>query len=416
MKRMKTLNVICRRGLFGLLGILFLVQCSGPKKVRFEIPVDTRDKPISLQTKRKYEFKEMGVWVGNEFDGARLNGAFPLNDSTIALRFDPENTPINKSPYYAFETGSDTSKTIYFKFEYPDGFEHRYEPKRKQGGKWSIIDSVNVLSADEGIFLKLKLGSEPQIVAAQEINTSTDVEQWYMNRIVEPHDFVKLKSAGQSTMGRNLPVLELSFGEVEDKPIVVLLTRQHPPEVTGFFAFQHFLEALVGQGTLTQEFLKKYRVLAFPIMNPDGVDLGHWRHNANGVDLNRDWSKYHQQEIKNVVSYVTAASKMGGSIVLGLDFHSTYEDVFYTNVTREGTSLPNFISDWFEVLERDIPSYVVNEKPSNSTRPVSKGWFLYGQNATGITYEIGDHTPKERIAEIGTQSAIAMMEILLKGK
>ncbi|MEM9649943.1 MAG: M14 family metallopeptidase, partial [Bacteroidota bacterium] len=343
-------------------------------------------------------------------------GAAQINDSTIVLRFNPENTPINKSPYYAFETGSDTIKTIYFKFEYPDGFEHRYEPKLKKDGKWSIIDAANVISTDEGTFLQLRLGTEPQIVAAQEINTSKDVEHWYMNRIVEPHDFVKLQSAGQSTLGRNLPVLDISMGEAVGKPIVVLMTRQHPPEVTGYFAFQHFMEALVSQGNLTDEFLEKYRVLAFPNMNPDGVDLGHWRHNANGVDLNRDWAKYKQQEVRNVVSYILAASKVDGDIVLGLDFHSTYEDVFYTNVTREGTSLPNFISDWFEVLERDIPNYKVNEKASNSTRPVSKGWFLYGQNATGITYEIGDHTPKERIVEIGTQSAIAMMEILLKGK
>jgi len=99
-----------------------------------------------------------------------------------------------------------------------------------------------------------------------------------------------------------------------------------------------------------------------------------------------------------------------------LDFHSTYEDVFYTNEKREGTSLPNFIKEWFASLESNISGYSVNEESSNSNKPVSKGWFLIGQNATGITYEIGDHTTKDRIVEIGTKSANAMMELLLKNR
>ncbi|MEM9142625.1 MAG: M14 family metallopeptidase, partial [Bacteroidota bacterium] len=194
-----------------------------------------------------------------------------------------------------------------------------------------------------------------------------------------------------------------------------VMTRQHPPEVTGYFAYQRFMETLVSQGDLTRDFFDTYRVLAFPNLNPDGVDLGHWRHNAHGVDLNRDWSRYRQPEVRQTVAFIEKTSKKDkGQIVLGLDFHSTYEDVFYTNAQREGTSLPHFISDWFAQLEKEIPDYMVNEKPSpNGARPVSKGWFLHGKNATAITYEIGDHTPKDRIAVIGRESAVAMMKILL---
>ena len=44
--------------------------------------------------------------------------------------------------------------------------------------------------------------------------------------------------------------------------------------------------------------MEKFRVLAFPLMNPDGVDLGHWRHNAGGIDLNRDWSTTTRKKLK----------------------------------------------------------------------------------------------------------------------
>jgi hypothetical protein len=161
--------------------------------------------------------------------------------------------------------------------------------------------------------------------------------------------------------------------------------------------------------------LKKYHVIVFPILNPDGVDLGHWRHNAGGVDTNRDWSVYNQPEVRQTVEYITHTVKENKArILLGLDFHSTYEDVFYTNRKREGTTLPNFIDDWFAALEANIPNYKVNEAAGNSTKPVSKGWFLYGHNAVGITYEIGDATPKDRIQLIGKVTAEEMMKILTK--
>ena len=97
---------------------------------------------------------------------------------------------------------------------------------------------------------------------------------------------------------------------------------------------------------------------------------------------------------------------------MGIDFHSTYKDIFYTNEIRKGTTLPGFIDNWFAALEATIPNYIVNEAAGNSTKPVSKGWMLYGHNATGITYEIGDATPKDRIKLIGKVTAEEMMKIL----
>ena len=86
--------------------------------------------------------------------------------------------------------------------------------------------------------------------------------------------------------------------------------------------------------------------------------------------------------------------------------------MFYTNKERQGTPFPNFLDQWFQALESSIPNYKVNEKASNSTQPVSKGWLLYGQEAVGVTYEIGDETPREDIQLIGRTSARALMELL----
>ncbi len=395
--------------------ILILVSCKSADTVSFKTPVDTTTKSIKSQKKQTFTLDDLGIYASNEFDGARLNGLKKENDSTAVLLINPENEPINNSAYYAFKIWSKTPKSFYLKFQYPKGYKHRYAPKLKKDKNWFIIDSTNFLKRDSIVTIKLKLDKSPLTVAAQQINSSSDVKLWYTNLIKGKEDYVHFSNFGKSTLGRNLPVLDIYKGDKKNKDIIVLLTRQHPPEVTGYFAFQEFLKTILTQSNISDIFLNKYRVLAFPIMNPDGVDLGHWRHNAGGVDTNRDWSIYNQPEVKQTVEYITKTlRKNKAKVILGLDFHSTYKDVFYTNTIRKGTTLPNFIDDWFKALEQNIPNYKVNEAAGNSTKPVSKGWFLYGHNATGITYEIGDATPKDRIKLIGKVTAEQMMRVLLK--
>lgn len=390
---------------------LLLTFCSTPKKVSFKNYVDTSSKKIKYQNKQIY-ITTSGVSASNQFDGARLNGFTQLNDSTFSVRITPENVPINNSPYYSFKLWSKTPKTTYIQFDYPEGFIHRYSPKININGNWEELDSTLVSVKDDITSIKLKLSKDTTWVSAQKVVSYKDTRQWVDNAI-KGLPYVKLSFVGKTNLGKDLPVLDIYKGDKKNKPIIILMTRQHPPEVTGFFAFQEFLSTILKENELSTEFLNTYRILAFPIMNPDGVDMGHWRHNANGVDLNRDWSRYNQIEVKNTATFITKEMKSNNSkIVLGLDFHSTWYDVFYTNKKREGTTFPKFIEDWFAGLEKNIPGYKVNEAPGNSTKPVSKGWFLYGHNAVGITYEIGDKTPLNEIQRIGKVSAEEMMRIL----
>ncbi len=404
-----------QRSFLSLLGIvLILTSCKSIDTIDFNTPVDTNNKPIHIQQKKTFALTDIGVYASNEFDGARLNGFEKENDSTALVIISPENTPINHSPYYGFTTWSNVPKSFYFKFQYPKPFKHRYTPKLKIDGEWHVIDSTNIFKEDSIVTIKLNLTTTPITVAAQEIQSASDVQQWY-TALVKGKHYVEIKSVGKSTDGRNLPVLDIYKGDKKDKPTVVLLTRQHPPEVTGYYAFQNFLQTILDDSDLSDRFLRKYNLLAFPIMNPDGVDLGHWRHNAGGVDLNRDWSVYNQPEIRKVVKFINeSVDKNNAKLVLGLDFHSTWNDVFYTNENKDGTTLPNFIKDWFVALEENIPGYSVNEKSAVSKKPVSKGWFLKAHNAVGITYEIGDKTPKDKIELISSVSAKEMMKILLK--
>ena len=396
--------------------VLFLglfVGCASAPKVLFKDAVDTETKPIRYQDKRTFTFTDSGVSFSNQFEGARLNAVDQLNDSVFIVTILPENEPINHSPYYAFDVWSSSPKEITLKFKYPEQYKHRYVPKIKSNGVWSVADSL-AFQFDEN-FSSLKLQTNPiaKTVSGQELHTSSDVYSWVDQLIKGKGNYVRSKTIGKTRLKRPFKVLDIYKGTPENKPVLVLLTRQHPPEVTGYFAFQAFLSTILEENQLTTSFLEHYRILAFPLMNPDGVDLGHWRHNAGGVDTNRDWSFYHQPEIKTTVDYITQILKKNNSkLVLGLDFHSTWYDIFYTNKERESTAFPEFLPKWFSALEQNIPNYKVNEKSSNSNKPVSKGWFLYGHNAFGVAYEIGDDTPRDRIQLIGMESAKAMMQIL----
>ena len=221
-------------------------------------------------------------------------------------------------------------------------------------------------------------------------------------------------SAGKSAQGRDLYHLNLSKGSDQDKPTVIVISRQHPPEVTGFLCMKAFIETIITEGA-TNGFLEKYRVMVYPLMNPDGVDLGHYRHNTGGVDLNRDWSQYHQPEIKQVTSHMVRETVMHkNDVILGLDFHSTYHDVYYTPHESIERKIPDFTKAWLEKIRLAVGLDDINEKPGKNLQPTSSAWFNRQFGATGITYEIGDDTPRDFIKVKGEVSAQAMMNILLK--
>ena len=392
-------------------------SCTSTAEVFFQDVVDTSDKEIKFQEKKIFSFDKSGVYFSNDFEGARLNNVTQKNDSSFILRVLPENIPINPSPFYAFKVMSNTTKRINLEFDYPDGFKHRYIPKIYSENKWSIADTLSFIEIDNKSILKVVVENKSKIISGQELNSSSIVYDWVKDLIQDRRDFVSFKKIGKTKLKRPFMVIDINKNQTKEKPIIVLITRQHPPEVTGYFAFQSFLSTILEESDLSSKFLNRYRILAFPLMNPDGVDLGHWRHNSGGVDLNRDWSVYNQKEIKTTVDFISKTLKKNNSkLILGLDFHSTYYDVFYTNIERLSTSMPFFLDEWFSSLENSIPNFKVNEQPSTSMQPVSKGWFLNAHKAVGVVYEIGDNTPKDRIKLVGRESAKSMMKIMLEGK
>jgi hypothetical protein len=379
----------------------------------FPTTLDTESRSVKFQDKRVYTTTQ-GVSASNLFNGARLNDFAVENDSTYTVFIEPENTPINPSPWYSFQLWSTSPRKVYINIKYSEG-KHRYLPKLSSDGKnWENINASNIKPVGNNVQLELNLSKDTLWVAGQELFSTEHLNSW-LTDIQDKSSEVEVKSYGKSTLDRDLYTATLFEPTKTNKELIVLMSRQHPPEITGQQAFLHFVDRLLQKDALTAAFKEKYQVMLFPMQNPDGVDLGHWRHNVGGVDLNRDWDKYNQPENRQMAEYLIGyASKNQSKVIIGLDFHSTWEDVFYTNTSDAATAYPQFTSTWLGAIKDAIPNYEPNVAPSNIGQPVSKGWFFVTFNAVGITYEIGDNTPRDFIKTKSYIAAEKMMETLLK--
>jgi len=369
-------------------------------------------RPITDVHRRTFAFEEAGVWISNEFEGGRVSDAWLENDSVFVVHIRPENTPINDSPWYAFKAWSRQPRTIEVRLTY-EGVRHRYWPDvRRVGEPWTTLDSasVRVDGVTNEATLHLRVGPDTLWVAGQEMMTSTFFHRW-ADSLAEQSQIMR-EGIGTSDRGRRLFMME--FGNPGATKHVMIIGRQHPPEATGTMALVRFVEELASSTALAQEFREHFRVHVVPLVNPDGVDLGHWRHNTGGVDLNRDWEAFNQPETMAVRNaFMRVVGESGGEVWFGIDFHSTPEDVFYTLDRSLETNPPGVIDRWLDFIATSLPDYEVNDSPSGLATPMSRNWFYRAFGAPALIYEVGDETDRGLIRLVATTAAQGTMQILL---
>ncbi|MCE7042504.1 M14 family metallopeptidase [Dyadobacter sp. CY312] len=370
--------------------------------------VPTESRPVEKQWKGIFPFEKEQVFFSNDFTGARLNKANEIGKRTYDLRIEPENTPVNGSPWYAFKVWANQDGPVRFSFSYPDKVKHRYEPKiSKDGTHWEQL----TFKEENGIRLyEVNPGKDTIWVAAQELTTSAHVDQWIKN--LEKKQGVKSFSIGKSTLGR--PIQAFRFGNDQSKNYLVILGRQHPPEVTGHKALVAFTEALLSENAATKSLRDQFQVIVLPLLNPDGVDEGFWRHNAGGIDLNRDWSAFNQPETKAVRDFLKKEITGDKKLLASIDFHSTFDDIYYVVEPARKGNVPDLVPNWLSSLKERIPGYLPNIKPLYSEPPTytSFSYLFETYGAESLVYEIGDATDPEFIRTKGRVSAEELARLL----
>ncbi len=421
--------------IYSILSFILLIILNGcsttqkiPKGLYYDPPGSTitTNKTITPEHKRTITINSSGVSASNEFEGARLNDFFQVNDTLYEAEIEPENAPINNSAWYSFKLWSNKTQTVWINLKYKDG-SHRYYPKLSSDRiNWKPIDSTNYfVEKANGAFLKLSLDKDTLWVSGQELITSANYEKW-IDKILQ-NSFAKKKVIGYSSLGK--PIEELEISEASDPADYIVLTgRLHPPEVTGAIALFSFVETITGNSETANEFRKKFKVYVIPLLNPDGVDNGNWRHNIHGVDLNRDWYYFNQPETKAVKNEMLRLKNLSGKMKFFIDFHSTQKDVFYISKKDSlNNSIPEDVrlaherayditKKWFAEIGNAFPEYHINidESLNNPNSPTSDEWIYNNFYCPALTYEMGDEDNRGEIKKLASIAATELMKLLIE--
>jgi predicted deacylase len=203
---------------------------------------------------------------------------------------------------------------------------------------------------------------------------------------------------GASHDGR--PIRAIRLGRTDAPRLVILLGRQHPPEVTGAIAMTAFVNTLAQRaGTLGD-----VQVLVVPMLNPDGVVRGHWRANRGAIDMNRDWGDFTQPETRAVKAWLDALPPTVRPVLM-VDFHSTARNLFYVQGDEASPAQQRFLAAWLQGRENAVPGYPFTIEPRNANpgSGTAKNWFHARYAIPSYTYEVddsADRTATRSMAEV----------------
>ncbi|MGB0834640.1 MAG: M14-type cytosolic carboxypeptidase [Psychrobium sp.] len=361
-------------------------------------------KSISGQT----SCSSLGIFVEYGFDNALVNDC-EITANKVSLTITPENTPINDSAWYAFKISSARVQNTEIEINYQAG-SHRYAPKVSDNLKsWRELEYT---STKAQLTFTVETSQQARYIAGQEIVDNHAYQQW-IEQYRHREDIV-VASLGKSIQGREIIALEIANANnnANEKEWLIVLGRMHPPEVTGALALFPFVDVLLSEQG--QAFRERFNILVVPNLNPDGVANGHWRHNADGVDLNRDWKSFKQVETRLVRNKLNQITNRGDKIAFAVDFHSTHRDVFYTLPSDYGIKPPLLVEQWLAQLAQEVPQFTVNNKPGTSNIGVFKQFIADTYKVHAITYEMGDNTNRQVIEDVAKAASKTLMDNLLK--
>jgi hypothetical protein len=354
-----------------------------------------------------------GFTVVDGYSGSRRGACSVLGDNRVRVTILPEDDgEINDSPWFGFRLEPTKPTTAIVTLRYRGG-HHRYRPKISYDGlHWQTVDEEFVATSRNGrkATLTVELADRSVWVSAQELVLPDTYDAW--NRKID-----SLPGIDMSLLGHSKDHNRIYYFDVNpDAPdILFIVGRQHPPEVSGSFAFFAFAETLFGDSALAQRFRERFRVIAVPLLNPDGVLAGNWRHNLNGVDLNRDWGPFTQPETQLVRDLLQKLDDNGHRIRMFADFHSTKRNVFYTQDQDHVTEPPGFTRAWLGSSAARLENYdFTNDEHPVSDQANSKNFMYKRYGIPAVTYEVGDETDRHSTQAAARVFAEELMTLLLQ--
>ncbi len=346
-----------------------------------------------------------------DFEGASRSVCYVEGERTLSILVTPEHLPpINPSPWYAFRYSAAEGGNLTVHVRYL-GARHRYAPKWRGRGDPSAL---SIVVANDASSVSITLPPGEGVISGQPLLTSAHYDN-VLSQLTKSGGGSRIVM-GQSHDGR--PIEAVRLGAADAPRLVVLLGRQHPPEVSGAFAMDAFslkIAELVRNGSING---KEFQFLVVPLLNPDGVARGHWRGNLGGTDLNRDWGTFKQPETRAVNDWLASLPPHVRPVLM-LDFHSTNRNLFYVQGDEANAQGKAFLAAWLGGKENAFAGYPFKIEPrdANPGSGTTKNWFSAKYGIPAYTFEVGDDSDPAAVraaAEALAQNLIPSLVMPLK--
>ncbi len=213
-------------------------------------------------------------------------------------------------------------------------------------------------------------------------------------------EFVRIHTFGESTLGRELYELIITdtTSLEEEKHRIYIHARTHPGEVQSTWVTNEIISYLLGDSEIGS-FMRNTCIFHItPMYNPDGVELEYPRENANGIDIESNWSAvYPEDEVVNLRTRFEDLMYEDIPVEIALNMHSAYACKRYFVYHHE-----NGTSSLFTDLEKAFIGAVQNYFPDgiepytyyvswiNGTPdyyPESWWWNNFAEDVMALTYE-----------------------------
>lgn len=110
------------------------------------------------------------------------------------------------------------------------------------------------------------------------------------------HRIALRTSLCKSYLGNNITLLTITDNikvknpQLQNRPIIYIIGRQHPGETPGSYIMEGVLKTLLSNRFEMERLRENFIIKVVPMVNVDGVICGNYRSNFSGNDVNRQWA------------------------------------------------------------------------------------------------------------------------------
>ena len=220
-----------------------------------------------------------------------------------------------------------------------------------------------------------------------------DLNRWGQN------PFVIIDSLGASVQNRALWELTITnHPESTTLPRIYIHTRTHPGEEESFWVVNEIINILLSDDPYAN-FIRDNTIFhIIPMYNPDGVELGFPRENANGIDIESGWDDNPlEPEVAVLQNRFSELMFINNPIKVALNMHAAYACYRYfvyhdsfgssENYSILEQNYINKVQSYFMSGIEPWSHYISWTNGTPDQYPESWWWANFGENVLALTYE-----------------------------